>query len=145
MTRVAVTDAGAAVTTAAGDTLTADVAIVTVPLGVLKAGAIAFDPPLPAWKADAVRALGFGRLNKAFLQFPARFWRDDVDYFGVVKPAGRDTRGDGFMCWDVGRFAPGAPAVLAVLFAGEAGAALEGRRRERRGESWDGKRGARVF
>lgn len=34
--------------------------IVTVPLGVLKAGAIDFDPPLPAAKRTAIERLGFG-------------------------------------------------------------------------------------
>ena len=38
-------------------------AIVTVPLGVLKSGAIAFDPPLPGAHARAVTALGFGALS----------------------------------------------------------------------------------
>jgi hypothetical protein len=41
-----------------------DAAIVTVPLGVLKAGIIKFVPPLPPWKAEAIRELGFGTLNK---------------------------------------------------------------------------------
>lgn len=38
--------------------------IITVPLGCLKAGDVTFDPPLPAWKAEAVTKLGFGDLNK---------------------------------------------------------------------------------
>ena len=38
--------------------------IVTVPLGVLKAGAVRFVPPLPDWKRAAVDKLGFGDLNK---------------------------------------------------------------------------------
>ena len=41
--------------------------IVTVPLGCLKAGDIAFDPPLPEWKTDAISKLGFGNLNKVSL------------------------------------------------------------------------------
>lgn len=43
----------------------ADAVLVTVPLGVLKRGAIAFDPPLPAAKQDVIQRLGFGVLNKA--------------------------------------------------------------------------------
>lgn len=42
----------------------ADAVIVTVPLGVLKSGAIAFNPPLPEWKQQAINNLGFGLLNK---------------------------------------------------------------------------------
>ena len=38
--------------------------IVTVPLGPLQQGALAFEPPLPSWKTEAIRALGYGNLNK---------------------------------------------------------------------------------
>jgi Flavin containing amine oxidoreductase len=37
---------------------------VTVPLGVLKAGSIRFQPPLPPRKQDAIARMGFGILNK---------------------------------------------------------------------------------
>lgn len=47
-----------------GDKLEGDAVLVTVPLGVLKAGTIVFDPPLPPWKASAISKLGFGNLNK---------------------------------------------------------------------------------
>jgi hypothetical protein len=53
-----------AVVTAAGAVHAADAVVVTVPLGVLKAGALRFVPELPAWKQEAVRKLGFGDLNK---------------------------------------------------------------------------------
>ena len=46
------------------ETFTADVAVVTVPLGVLKASSIRFDPPLPEWKKSVIRRMGFGNLNK---------------------------------------------------------------------------------
>jgi spermine oxidase len=57
----------------------ADHIIVTVSLGVLKAsllgkqdatasGAIAFDPPLPPSKREAVALLGFGVVNKLFME-----------------------------------------------------------------------------
>ena len=36
----------------------------TVPVGVLKRGTIAFDPPLPPDKQDAISRMGFGLLNK---------------------------------------------------------------------------------
>jgi monoamine oxidase len=41
-----------------------DSVLVTVPLGCLKAEAIAFSPPLPDWKRDAIATLGNGNLNK---------------------------------------------------------------------------------
>ena len=42
----------------------ADAAIMSVPLGVLKANTISFHPPLPEWKTQAISNLGFGLLNK---------------------------------------------------------------------------------
>jgi hypothetical protein len=115
---------GVGVTTAAGETLWGAAAIVTVPLGVLKAGTIAFSPPLPDWKAGAVARLGFGDLNKVVLQFPEPFWDDSVDFFGAAAGAGAADRGWCFMFWNFHRFA-GAP-VLAALVSGAAARAAEG-------------------
>lgn len=46
----------------------ADAVLVTLPLGVLKAysppSGVAFHPPLPEWKTQAIHRLGFGNLNK---------------------------------------------------------------------------------
>lgn len=61
----------------------ADRAIVTIPLGVLKAGAIAFDPSLPDEKQAAVERLGFGLLDKVVLEFDQPFW-PDADVIGLV-------------------------------------------------------------
>jgi monoamine oxidase len=44
-------------------------AVVTVPLGVLKAGDIGFDPPLPEAKHRAIEAIGFGDVVKVLLAF----------------------------------------------------------------------------
>jgi monoamine oxidase len=62
-----------------GETLTASRAIITVPLGVLKAppghpGAIRFLPDLPE-KREAVATLEMGHVKKAVLQFREAFWR----------------------------------------------------------------------
>ncbi|KAL5728787.1 spermine oxidase [Ranunculus cassubicifolius] len=55
-----------------GTTMGADHVIVTVSLGVLKAGISKdsgmFNPPLPSFKTDAISRLGFGVVNKLFLQ-----------------------------------------------------------------------------
>ena len=48
----------AVVTTASGDTLTADSLLVTVPLGILKEGDILFSPPLPDEKTNSINELG---------------------------------------------------------------------------------------
>lgn len=65
-------------------TITADRVIVTVPLGVLKAGTITFDPPLPEAKRHAIDKLGFGLLNKVVLAFDKPFWPESTPMIGLV-------------------------------------------------------------
>lgn len=60
--------------------------IVTVPLGVLKAGTLVFDPPLPQRKRDAIDRIGFGLLDKVALRFDRAFWPLDADMIGVAGP-----------------------------------------------------------
>jgi len=52
-------------------------AIVTVPLGVLKAGAIEFDPKLPAAHTEAIDRVGFGALEKVVLAYERAVWQVD--------------------------------------------------------------------
>lgn len=59
-------------------------AIVTVPLGVLKSGAITFDPPLPDGHAQAINALGFGVLSKSFFRFDHRTWKADNAFYQYI-------------------------------------------------------------
>lgn len=54
-----------------------DAVVVTVPLGVLQAGRIVFDPTLPDTKQEAIASLGMGVLDKLYLQFDAPFWEGD--------------------------------------------------------------------
>lgn len=69
---------GASVTTGIGETLTADKVIVTLPLGVLKAGVVEFSPALPAGKQDAIRRLGAGHVDKLILKFDTVFWDEEM-------------------------------------------------------------------
>lgn len=62
---------GVVVETSAG-TLRAPVAIVTVPTGVLAAGAIAFTPKLPVEKQEAIAGLPMGSYNRIALGFSRR-------------------------------------------------------------------------
>ncbi|MEM7351588.1 MAG: FAD-dependent oxidoreductase [Acidobacteriota bacterium] len=62
----------------------ADQVVITVPLGVLKAGAIAFEPALPAAKQRAVDSMAMGVLNKAYLRFPRIFWDRKRSNFSLV-------------------------------------------------------------
>lgn len=68
-------------------TLDCDYAIVTAPLGVLKAGNLAFDPPLPAAKTAAIDRLGFGTLTKLVMWYDEPFWPRDQYVFGAVGSA----------------------------------------------------------
>ncbi len=67
---------GVTVHTASG-TFTGTHAVVTVPLGVLKAGAIEFDPKLPAAHAEAINRVGFGALEKVVLAYERAVWQVD--------------------------------------------------------------------
>ena len=77
VTRIEHGGAGVSVVTDRG-TFEGDRAIVTVPLGVLRAGAVTFDPPLDGGHAGAVERLAMGTEEKVVFRFPERFWPDSV-------------------------------------------------------------------
>jgi monoamine oxidase len=103
---------------AGGRSFEGPAAIVTVPLGVLKSGAITFDPPLPGGHTHAVNALGFGVLSKSFFRFNRRTWKAENAFYL-------------FMGADPGAWAqwftlPSAAGPIAVAFnAGEFGRSVE--------------------
>ncbi|PQZ61326.1 MULTISPECIES: FAD-dependent oxidoreductase [unclassified Microbacterium] len=73
----------------AGDTeYEADRVIVTVPLGILKADTIAFEPALPDAVAGPISRLGMGVFNKVFVQFPERFWDEESYVLRALGEAG---------------------------------------------------------
>lgn len=82
--------ASAVVETSAGMSFEGSHVIVTVPLGVLKARSITFDPPLPGAKRDAIQRIGFGHVEKVAMTFKNAFWRSDArepsDFFHVPDP-----------------------------------------------------------
>jgi monoamine oxidase len=101
-----------------GEALRADQVIVTVPLGVLKSGAIGFTPDLPPKKREAIARLGMGLLNKHFLRFDHVFWPADYDWHELVKETpGRWSQ------W-VGLAKTGAPVLLGFTGA-DAARAIE--------------------
>lgn len=61
----------------------ADFVIVTVPLGVLKAGSIQFVPSLPANKIEAIQKVGMNCVNKFLLRWNTTFW-DDAQYISYT-------------------------------------------------------------
>lgn len=96
------------------ETVSADKAIVSIPLGVLRSDAVTFDPPLR--QRDAIDRLRVATLEKVVLSFSDRWWGDDVAQFTLVDD-GRTAVGD----WvDVTRSA-GAPTLVGFVNAGRAG------------------------
>ena len=66
--------------------------MVSLPLGVLQAGTIAFEPNLSADKVNAIEKLGMGLLNKITLVYSNNFWMNDSNglgrgtWFTVIDP-----------------------------------------------------------
>ncbi len=82
---IAYSEEGVAVETAAGR-FHGERVVVTLPLGVLQKGVVAFDPPLPPAKQAAIDSLGMGLLNKVYLRFPHIFWPTEPDVLGYISP-----------------------------------------------------------
>jgi lysine-specific histone demethylase 1 len=115
-----------------------DFVVSAVPLGVLKASTqgdsqksnIAFRPPLPFVKRDAIDSVGFGLLNKAYLQFPFAFWTSE-EILGMDRTQFGNASGINphhYMFVDIGRTlgpAKGSPAILMSLISGSEAAACE--------------------
>jgi monoamine oxidase len=83
VTHVDYGDDGVKVATTQGD-FQADRAIVTLPLGVLKHGAVEFTPSLPDWKQAAISRLAMGVYNKVYLRFPTVFWPEAPDFLNYI-------------------------------------------------------------
>lgn len=69
----------------------AQAAIVTVPLGVLQAGRIAFTPALPANYTRALATLRFGAGMKLALEFPSVSWPTKPHFLIQAGPTSADT------------------------------------------------------
>lgn len=85
-----------------------DRVIVTVPLGVLKSGTVAFDPPLPQRHRRAIDGIGFGLIDKLWLRFDSRFWSDDALMWTIVDD-------DGFAEWFNLAPVTGEPVLLSIV------------------------------
>lgn len=64
----------------------ADHAIITLPLGILKAGRVTFGEPLDRARQRAIDTLGMGLLNKCILRFDRAFWPAEVDWMEILGP-----------------------------------------------------------
>ncbi len=67
---------GVSVTLTTGEVFHANRVLVTVSTGILASGKIAFEPPLPKWKTEAISKLPMGLLNKVVLQFKKDIFKD---------------------------------------------------------------------
>ncbi|XP_062927817.1 spermine oxidase-like isoform X4 [Mobula hypostoma] len=68
-----------------GDHILADHIIVSISLGCLKAnGQAFFQPRLPEQKLSAIQSLGFGTMNKIYLEYETPFWDENTDVIGLV-------------------------------------------------------------
>ena len=110
-----------------------DFVVSALPLGVLKDSieadspgdtSVSFQPSLPFTKSDSIRNVGFGLLNKIYLQFPAPFWR-----MASVLPDGQILFGNAsgvnphhYMFFDMGKLLKtenSTPAILMTLISGK--------------------------
>ena len=82
--RIAWGDSGVAAILQDGERIEADRALITVPVGLLRAGLPALDPPPPEDQRVAIGRLGYGAgvLGKIYLRFPRRFWPEHPKWFG---------------------------------------------------------------
>lgn len=81
------------VTTTCGKEYTGRYAVCTLPNGVLRAGHVAFDPPLPECKTKALQRIGVGCYHKTFLVYSSAFW-DASQHFLARVPSPEEPR-----CW----------------------------------------------
>nr|XP_043628204.1 probable polyamine oxidase 5 [Erigeron canadensis] len=122
-----------------GTSLSADHVIVTVSLGVLKAGIndsnesgmLKFSPPLPDYKIDAISRLGYGVVNKLFLQLsPEYSYFDQFPFLQLVFHQSDSEAKNPKIPWWIRRTASVSPIykksrVLLSWFAGEEALELE--------------------
>ena len=129
------------------DTRYFDFLVCAVPLGVLKEATernteaeeqgkltnkLMFVPSLPFSKIDAITNVGFGLLDKVFLQFPTAFWRDKEIFSEVGQCLFGNVTGVNphhYMFFDVGKClgnsGGNSPAILMSLISGKEAVACE--------------------
>lgn len=103
---------GATAVLQGGERIVADRAVITVPIGLLRAGLPALDPLPPEPQRLALGRLGYGAgiLGKIYLRFPRRFWPEQSKWFGRL-PDAPDRRGT-FNTWVSHEAETGLPILL---------------------------------
>ena len=87
----------------------ADALIVTVSLGVLKAGMIDFVPDLPPSKQTAIQTIGMGKGMKISLRFNTQIWPSKFMSLLADGPAGN--------CWTPNKYQPAANDPVLTCFS----------------------------
>ena len=87
VTQIDYSDAECTVTTKKGGVHKAERVLCTLPLGVLQSQSVRFSPALPPAKTRAIARMGMGCLGKVFLEFPRRFWPNEINWFLSLKSA----------------------------------------------------------
>lgn len=80
------TAGGVRITLAGGETVEADRAVVTLPLGVLRSGHVKFGSRFAESRQAAIDTLRMGLLNKCWLRFDSIAWPDEVDWIEWIGP-----------------------------------------------------------
>ena len=75
---------GVEITTVDGTIYKGKTAVITASVGVIKSGAITFDPPLPQEKMDALEYLEMGDEAKMVMKFKKRFWPENAAFINRV-------------------------------------------------------------
>jgi monoamine oxidase len=91
-------------------TFEGQVAVVTLPLGVLASGEVAFAPDLPPEKAAAIARINPGAIGKVVLKFDEVVWPPDLTFLWTS----RDTQ----LWWRPGQGQPNEDAVITAFFGG---------------------------
>jgi monoamine oxidase len=119
-----------------------DFLVCAMPLGVLKESVaragepetndkVSFQPGLPFSKIDSITNVGFGLLDKVYVQFPTAFWRKSKDFEEEDQTLFGNASGlnpHHYMFFDVGKSlgtAERAPAILMSLISGKEAVACE--------------------
>lgn len=77
-----------------GETFVADACIVTVPVGVLQAESISFQPRPPSVITSVCSSLKLGLMNLVWLWYPYVFWPEECNFLGVARDRDGDDRAE---------------------------------------------------
>lgn len=90
--------------------------ISSLPLGILKAGRVNFNPHLPEPYQNAIDSIGMGNENKLFLHFSRPFWKAEQGYINFITKSKQNR-------YPIGFIYPNKEGkhILLVFIAGEAG------------------------